>query len=419
MAIEIKMPSLSPTMKAGKIVKWNFSMGDTINSGDVLVLIETDKAIMEFEVPYEGKLARIVYNDGSDNVSVGTTIGWILEDEHDSLPDTSENTDTISNSTTDTSENTDTIDHPINIYDAKIISEGTDKLKKEHQLHDNKAVYGKNKYSSPLARQYANKLGIDIELIKPNRRRRIMKDDVLKYHESKNTMSEPSDILYSSQYSLTNIQSIIARRMCQSKTDAPHFYVKSTCYIDELLNIKNKFKQEGIITTLTHWLIHITARALVKYPKINGEFIDGTMNQHRDANISIAISNNDILVTPVIRSANKKTILNIAEEMRIIVDKVKNNMLSVSDYQNGSFTISNVGMYGVDECISIINPPQVGIMGIGSIKDELAMTSETQVISRKTIAINLSADHRVVNGSYACEFLRYIKKLIECPYILM
>lgn len=434
MAIEVKMPALSPTMNSGKLVEWQFSENAKINSGDVLFTVETDKAIMEFEVAYEGTLASILIGNNTSDVQVGTTVAWILEHADDVIPVAEK----------PQADDSGFVHHQDNIRDFP--------TKMEQKVVDHKAdvQYGKNRTSTPAARARAHALGVDIDDVIGYFGGKVREEDVIAFKEKMDAPTRASAKTTQSMHNnettihnashnapaiasdnahktsgdivrkkLSGIQSVIAKRMHESKTNAPHFYVKTSCCVDALLELKSKFKDRGITTTVTHWLISIVAKALQKYPNINAEFIDGEIHQHKHSDIALAMSVGEMLITPIIRAAETKTIESISHETHALIDKARKHELSAQDYQNGSFTISNVGMYGIDECISIINPPQVAILGVGAFKTELALGCNNDIVQKKMIVLTLSVDHRVINGSYACEFLQKIKQMVEDPLMMM
>lgn len=436
MAIEVKMPALSPTMDSGKLVEWKFTENAKINSGDVLFTVETDKAIMEFEVAYEGTLAKILIGDNTSDVQVGTTVGWILEHADDVIPD-----DVMPVSEKPQTDESGFVHHQDNVRDFPT------KMEQKVVGHKADVQYGKNRTSTPAARARAHALGVDIDDVIGYFGGKVREEDVIAFKEKMNTpisaSAKTTQSMHNSSHNsshnapvivsdnahktsgdivrkkLSGIQSVIAKRMHESKTNAPHFYVKTSCCVDALLELKSKFKDRGIATTVTHWLISIVAKALQKYPNINAEFIDGEIHQHKHSDIALAMSVGEMLITPIIRAAETKTIESISNETHALIDKARKHELSVQDYQNGSFTISNVGMYGIDECVSIINPPQVAILGVGAFKTELALGCNNDIVQKKMIVLTLSVDHRVINGSYACEFLQKIKQMVEDPLMMM
>lgn len=430
------MPALSPTMDSGKLVEWKFTENAKINSGDVLFTVETDKAIMEFEVAYEGTLAKILIGDNTSDVQVGTTVGWILEHADDVIPD-----DVMPVSEKPQTDESGFVHHQDNVRDFPT------KMEQKVVGHKADVQYGKNRTSTPAARARAHALGVDIDDVIGYFGGKVREEDVIAFKEKMNTpisaSAKTTQSMHNSSHNsshnapvivsdnahktsgdivrkkLSGIQSVIAKRMHESKTNAPHFYVKTSCCVDALLELKSKFKDRGIATTVTHWLISIVAKALQKYPNINAEFIDGEIHQHKHSDIALAMSVGEMLITPIIRAAETKTIESISNETHALIDKARKHELSVQDYQNGSFTISNVGMYGIDECVSIINPPQVAILGVGAFKTELALGCNNDIVQKKMIVLTLSVDHRVINGSYACEFLQKIKQMVEDPLMMM
>ena len=442
------MPSLSPTMTAGKIVEWNFKKGDIIKSGDVLFTVETDKAVMEFEVPYEGIIGDIIVGNNTNNVKVGTVVGWILENENDTIPTSSEvRTETNENNM----QNHDKDQQNINL----------------DKKQDTPVSNGKNYYSTPAARARAKLMNFDIKEIIDSVDHKIRDIDVLNFaqrqrsvqltnDEAQQTISKtPNKSIHETnqpkseinaespifiredeeeiQYELDAAQKLIASGTARTKSTVPHFYIDTDCCIDNLEQARQKLKEIASRTTITHWVIKAAALALQKYPFMNARFKDDIIHQRKSSDIGIIIaSNNGTSHIPTIEKAHCKSVNTIAQEVRSLSalvndfdkkskdgEEIPDDMKRLFDPSRSSFTISSIGMYGIDRCLSILNAPQVGVMAIGRARKSPYLKEDTTFAEKTVINVSLSVDHRVLNGRYACQFLKCFKDMIENPMTMI
>ncbi len=422
MPISILMPALSPTMTEGTLVSWHKTEGETVSPGDVLAEIETDKATMEVEAVDEGILAKILIEEGVEGIEVNTPIAILLE-EGESESDIKEKDLEQDQHNIEKAE--EDIDHgqaePLPVVEPSTGSQ-------------NKGD-GSRVFASPLARRMASQASIPLTSITgsgPNGR--IVKVDVVAAIATKTTdekvavpglpqpSSEPPTTekrMGFPQYDVvanTTMRKTIARRLTESKQLAPHFYLKVDCQIDGLLSIRaelnNKIKEGKI--SVNDLVIKASALALTKVPEANASWTESETLIYRSVDVSVAVAIEGGLITPIIRNAENKGLEQISLEMNDLANRAREGKLAPEEYQGGTFSISNLGMYGVKEFSAVINPPQGAILAVGAGEDRPVVKSGAITIA-KIMTCTLSVDHRVVDGAVGAKFLAEFKNLIEDP----
>ena len=382
MVTEVIMPKMGQTMEKGKIIKWLKKDGEEVRKGEPLLEIETDKTTIEVEARDSGKL-RILAQEGEE-VPIATTIAYILK-EGESLPE------------------------------GKLVEAAAEERVK----------------ASPLARRIAKEKGIDLTQVRgTGPGGRITKEDVLAYLERR--MGEPSVVtalpvesakLEYEVAPMSSMRKAIARKMVESKTHVPHFYVTVQVDMTEAAKMREDLipvfeEKKNVRFSFTHMLIKAVAEALEKYPQLNATFEDGEIRVWRDVNVGIAVSLEDGLIVPVLKGANKLDLFEIASRARDLVDRAREKKLKEDEFSGGTFTISNMGALDVESFTAIINVPEVAILAVGRISDKPAVVDGRLTI-RKIMTMTLSADHRVVDGVTAAKFLQEVKRLLEAPHLLL
>lgn len=399
MPIKILMPALSPTMKQGKIAKWNVKTGSKVSIGEVVAEIETDKAIMEFETVEEGIMGPILIPEGHE-AKVGELIGWILEDENDTVPEDSPMAETVVAPKSETTEPQET---EISVAKEPI---------QEH-------TFGKNAFSSPAARARAKELGVSIEeMINSGITHKIKDKDVVEY--AAKSEQQLQKITHSESVAkLSGMQSVIAARMTEAKTTVPHFYLETLVCVDRLLELQAICREKDLKLTLTHGLIKCIAQAMVEVREMNVSWHQGALKKHGSIDIAVAVSlDNDGLITPIIPNTDTLNLRQLVAKMSDLVERARNNKLLPHEYQGGSLTISNLGMYGIDSFYPIMNLPQASILGVGAAREELYLENDL-IKTRKVCSITMSADHRVINGATAARFMQQVKSFVENPTMIL
>ncbi|ABY72664.1 pyruvate dehydrogenase complex dihydrolipoamide acetyltransferase [Rickettsia rickettsii] len=411
MPIKILMPALSPTMTEGNLARWLKKEGDKVNPGEVIAEIETDKATMEVEAVDEGILAKIVIPQNSQNVPVNSLIA-VLSEEGEEKTDI--DAFIAKNNSVSPSPKT----------DANLLKPHENITNVEEQVtvikHDASKIF-----ASPLAKRLAKMRNIRFESVKGSGPHgRIVKQDILSYTPS--TAHNKIVSRNPEEYRLVpnnNIRKIIAKRLLESKQTVPHFYLSIECNVDKLLDIRediNKSFSEDKSTRISvnDFIILAVAKALQEVPNANASWGEDAIRYYNNVDISVAVAIENGLVTPIVKNANQKNILELSREMKALIKKAKDNKLTPEEFQGGGFTISNLGMYGIKNFNAIINPPQSCIMGVGAIAKR-AIVKNDQITIATIMDVTLSADHRVVDGAVGAEFLAAFKKFIESPVLML
>ena len=434
MPIEILMPALSPTMTEGNLVAWLKAEGDTISPGEVIAEIETDKATMEVEAVDEGVLGKILVAAGTEGVSVNAAIAILLEEGEDksSIKDNAYRSDQIEVKNTQDSEKKSEGQPDINEpKTGKVISENTKVPlgKMQSPLIVNKDDV--RVAASPLARRMAEHAGLDLTKISgsgPNGR--IIKADIDQVLSQDNalklppvsTVTSPS-IEPSAQYDAipnNSMRKVIASRLTESKQVAPHFYMTVDCNVDALKQVRMELneKVEGTKISINDLIIRASAIALKQVPEANASWTEEATLVYTTIDISVAVAIEGGLITPIIRDAGAKGVKEISVKMKDLANRAREGKLMPEEYQGGTFSISNLGMYGVKEFSAVINPPQGAILAIGA-AEERPIIKDGAVAAATLMTCTLSVDHRVVDGAVGARFLSAFKRLIEDPLTML
>ena len=419
MPIKILMPALSPTMAEGNLVRWLKSEGDQLKSGDVLAEIETDKATMEVEAVDEGKLAKILVPAGTENVKVNEVIAILLEEGEDSS-----SLDSVSNTQASPNQEIPVTKKLEEVKEASIMTTPSVGASKDTQ---------ERIFASPLARRVASNNQIDLATLQGSGPRgRIIKADVEAAVSNKPQSSQVStttsykaaDDLYPAyeEVKVSNMRKVIAQRLTESKQNVPHFYLTVECEIDELLNFRkqiNKSLPESERISVNDLIIKAISVALKKVPDANASWIEGGyVRRYQHADVSVAVAVEGGLVTPIVRGAELKSILEISREMKELISKARAGKLKPQLFQGGTFSLSNLGMYGIKNFSAVINPPQGCILAVGA-GEELPIVRDGKVEIATIMGCTLSVDHRVVDGAVGAEFLKVFKNLITNPVLML
>ena len=419
------MPALSPTMTHGTLAKWVKKEGDYITSGEILAEIETDKATMEIEAVEEGKLAKILVAEGTENIAVNKVIALLLEEGEDvsSLKEVKYVESKITAFLPPASTPTEETSAP------KAYS--TSALNPNHpQQNDIKII------ASPLAKRLAKAKGIDLFTIKGSGPRgRIVKSDIEnvtdvgKLTENiEDFISRPSSIDATTSTTSdfeavahTSMRKAIARRLTEAARDIPHFNISIDIQIDAMLDARKRLNTSVEIEkkiSINDFIIKALSLALTRVPSCNVTFTDEATIFHKQVDISFAVSIDGGLITPIIKDVANKGFSAIAQETKTLVKRARAKELQPNEYEGGTFTVSNMGMLGITSFNSIINPPQAAILSVGAGK--LSPVVINGLLSTATVMIlTLAVDHRCIDGSTAAEFLGELKSILEEPLQFM
>ena len=401
MSLEIKMPALSPTMTEGKLSKWLVKEGDKVISGDVIAEIETDKATMEVETIDDGIISKIFVSENTEGVEVGKII-VLLSKEGENL-------------------DIDKVDKE----EEKLIDNFTQKVEKKPEILsvdtsnkdvNSKITKEKRIFASPLAKNLANSHNINFDkIIGTGPKNRIIRKDIENYLKNNKNQVKNYNLIPHSPMRRT-----IAQRLSNSKNTAPHFYLTMECNIDNLLEMRRRLnkKRDSNKISLNDMLIKATACALEFVPEVNGTYEEDGCKYYDDVNICIAVAVKDGLVTPVIRNVNNISLKEISILSKNLISNARKKSLKTKDFEGGTFTISNLGMYDINNFTAIINPPQSAILAIGKgIKKPIVF--QEKIIISTLMNVTLSCDHRIIDGAIGALWLKTFKEIIENPLTLI
>jgi len=428
MSIELKMPALSPTMEEGTLAKWLVKEGDTVASGDILAEIETDKATMEFEAVDEGTIARILVAEGSDGVKVGTPIA-ILTGEGEDVSSVAPAPKAEAAPAPKKEE-----PKPEPAAPAKGGGE-TPAAPAAPAAPAPKTDTGDRIKASPLARRLAEAQGIDLSSLKGSGPGgRIVRADLGK--AGGGAMAAPTaapapaglqpvevelaftDGVPHEAVKLSNMRKTIARRLTESKQQIPHIYLTLDCRLDALLKLRGELNaslaNRGVKLSVNDMLIKALALALVEVPECNVSFAGDTLIKYHRANISVAVSIPGGLITPIVADAENKSLSKISTEMQDLAGRAKEGKLQPHEYQGGTASLSNMGMFGIKHFEAVINPPQAMIMAIGAGEKRPYVIDDSLQIATVMSATG-SFDHRAIDGADGARLMKAFKELVEAP----
>ena len=430
MPVEIFMPALSPTMEVGNLASWLVKEGDTVSAGDVIAEIETDKATMEVEAVDEGVIGKILIDAGAEDVPVGTTIAWLLEEGEDASA--LEGVEAAAPAAPTAAP------EPEAPATAEPVASAPSPAAPSSEIQVSAPAGDGRVKASPLARRIAEQKGIDLSAVAGSGPAgRVVKRDLedagaiaaavapaapaAKAPAPASEYGPPADVPYE-EVKLSAMRKVIARRMAESKSTVPHFYLTIECAVDKLLaqrkELNTKLESEGVKLSVNDFIIRAMALAMKKVPDVNAQYAGDVMYKFARQDISVAVAIPGGLVTPVIRDAGAKGLAQISTEMKELAAKAREGKLLPEEYQGGTISLSNLGMYGIHEFGAVINPPQGAILAVGA--GEKRPVVEGDAVAIKTMMnCTLAVDHRAMDGAIGSEFLAAFKALIEDPLTML
>jgi pyruvate dehydrogenase E2 component (dihydrolipoamide acetyltransferase) len=433
---EIQMPKLSDTMTEGTLVAWKKKKGDKVSAGDVIAEIETDKATMEWESPEDGTLTEIFVQEGG-KVNVGDKIAFIgsegeaspaeaREDEKKPEPEAKEEKKAAPKKKAQIE-----TEKPAPAEEKEAETAPPRESKKEAKpAVEAKAETGEEARvkASPLARRIAAELGVDISAVKgTGPEGRVTETDVRAAAKSKGTPQTDASQVHAgegSRINLTGMRKMIAERLVASKGPVPHFYLNIEIDAGPLMSARAELKSAGegadaAKITVNDFVLKASVEAAVRVPKANASFDVDAIVQYSDVNLAIAVAIEDGLVTPVIRAAQGKSLREISEAVKDLAHRARNKRMKPEEFQGGTFTVSNLGNYGIDSFSAIINPPQGFILSIGAIVKKAVIDDCDQIVAGQRMSVGMSCDHRVIDGALGAEYLKELRQLLENPALLL
>ncbi|GLK63895.1 pyruvate dehydrogenase complex dihydrolipoamide acetyltransferase [Paracoccus kondratievae] len=429
MPTEILMPALSPTMEEGTLAKWLVKEGDEVKSGDIIAEIETDKATMEFEAVDEGVLGKILIAEGTQGVKVNTPIAVLLED--------GESADDIGSAPAPKAE--------AKPEAAKAEAAPSAAAPAAPAPAAPKSAEGGRIFASPLARRIAAEKGIDLATVQGSGPRgRIVKADVegAKPGAAKPATAEapkaatpapaaaapagPSAETILKMYAdreteevaLDGMRRTIAARLSEAKQTIPHFYLRRSAKLDELMKFRamlnKQLESRGVKLSVNDFIIKACALALQEVPDANAVWAGDRILKLKPSDVAVAVAVEGGLFTPVLKDAQQKTLSALSAEMKDLANRAKTRKLAPHEYQGGSFAISNLGMFGIENFDAVINPPHGAILAVGA-GIQTPVVENGEVVIRNVMSMTLSVDHRVIDGALGAQLLEAIVKHLENP----
>jgi len=440
MPTEILMPALSPTMEEGTLAKWLVKEGDTVSSGDVMCEIETDKATMEFEAVDEGVIGKILVAEGTEGVKVNAAIAVLLE-EGESADDIGE----ASAPKVEASSNA----APAKASDKTAPAKGHGRGETDATpapAAGNKAD-GSRIFASPLARRIAEQKGLDLAEIKGSGPHgRIVKADVEGLSKSdapkadatpaatapaKAAPTGPSGDAITKMYegreyeeiTLNGMRKTIAARLTEAKQTVPHFYLRRDIQLDALMafraQLNKQLEPRGVKLSVNDFIIKACALALQQVPDANAVWAGDKVFKLKPSDVAVAVAIEGGLFTPVLKDAEMKSLSALSAEMKDLATRAKDRKLAPHEYQGGSFAISNLGMFGIDNFDAVINPPHGAILAVGAGVKKPVVKADGELGVAIVMSVTLSVDHRVIDGALGAELLNSIKDNLEAPMMML
>jgi len=434
MAEIVRMPKMSDTMTEGVVAKWHKNVGDSVKSGELVAEIETDKATMEFESFQEGVLLyRGVEEGKAAPVNGILAILGKAGEEYKSLLDEEAAATTAAPVKEEkaTEKATSKKDTPA---EAKKSSETAveEKAPKESEKSDTKASAttvvnndDSRVKASPLAKKLANDKGIDLtKILGSGDGGRVVKRDIDWFKPG--SFVSPTGMIQGAvttesfeDFPVSQMRKTIARRLAESKFTAPHFYLTMEINMDRCVDARESINAvAGSKISFNDFVLKASAAALRQHPKVNSSWLEDKIRVNHHIHIGVAVAVEEGLLVPVVRFADSKTLSQINSEVKIFAQKAKDKKLQPSDWEGNTFTISNLGMFGIDEFTAIINPPDACILAVGGIK-ETPVIKNGQIVPSHIMKVTLSCDHRVVDGATGAKFLQTLKGFLENPVVLL
>ncbi len=452
MSINITMPALSPTMEEGKLAKWHVKEGDTVSSGDVIAEIETDKATMEVEAVDEGRIGKIVVPEGTENVKVNAVIAVLLTEGETEASAPPPAAAPAAKAAEPPKAEAKAAATPAPVAAAPVTTGSAAIAPAAPKPAATAPDSGARTFASPLARRIAKEAGIDVSAITgTGPYGRVVKSDVESAKSGKTqlkaapaaapaasaggavatgmTKAQVLALYPEGSYDLVpndGMRKVVAARLTESKQTVPHFYLTLDCKIDALLEAREKINASAPLKdgkpafklSVNDFIMKAWAAALMKVPTANATWAGDSILYHKHADVAVAVSVPGGLFTPVVKACETKALRQISEEVKDLAGRARSKKLLPAEYQGGSSSVSNLGMFGIREFAAVINPPHGTILAVG-VGEERVYAEKGQVKVGTFMTVTLSCDHRAVDGALGAELLAAFKGLIETPVMML
>ena len=419
------MPKMSDTMEEGVIAGWLKKVGDEVKSGDILAEVETDKATMELESYDDGFLLHVGVKDG-ESVPVDGVIA-IIGEKGENIDDILKevSNEQNNNEAVDPKDEEEIVDEDESVEENLEVKEEEEVKNTEDKIEDINIDFSNESdriKASPLAKKLASEKGVDISMVKGSGDGgRIIKEDIENFKHSENIPTKEVKLpeIYSKEsyeeIPVSQMRKTISKRLAESKFSAPHFYLTMEIDMDNCIEGRNKINETSDVKiSFNDIIIKAAAVSLRKHPMVNASFLTDKIRVNNHIHIGVAVAVDEGLLVPVIRFADNKSLSHISTEVRNLAGKAKNKDLQPSDWEGNTFTISNLGMFGIDEFTAIINPNDACILAVGGIKNT-PVVKNGEIVPGNVMKVTLSCDHRIVDGAIGSAFLKTLKELIEDP----
>ncbi|CAH0563487.1 unnamed protein product [Brassicogethes aeneus] len=421
----VPLPALSPTMEAGTIVSWAKKEGDKLNEGDLLAEIETDKATMGFETPEEGYLAKILIQAGTKDVPIGKLVCIIVENEADIAKFKDFKDDAAAPAKPAAAPSAPSPAAPAPVAPTPAAPAVSAPAPQD----------GGRVYASPMAKRLAEQRNIRLQGKGTGLFGSITTDDLAKFGPAPaaaavaapapggggpKAVQVPAGAAFV-DIPVTSIRNTIAKRLLQSKQNIPHYYLTVECNIDKLSKIRSdynkKLEKSGVKLSVNDFIIKATANAAKRVPEANSSWLDANIRQFKNVDVSVAVSTDKGLITPIVFEANDKGVVEISKTVKTLAAKARDGKLQPHEFQGGTISVSNLGMFGVKDFCAIINPPQSCILAIGTTTKRLVLDEKSEKGFKEStfLTVTLSCDHRVVDGAVGAKWLQVFKDNMEDP----
>lgn len=416
MAKIITLNKMTDTMDEGVLVKWNVKVGDTLKSGDILAEVETDKATMDLENFEKGTLLKLLVEEGS-TLPVNSPIAIIGTPDEDISALIEEASKGVQGAAQEPEKNN--------------AAEASGQPEKESQPTAEKTAAsaqeavdspqntdGSRIFASPLARKLAEEKGINLSAVRgTGENGRIVKKDIENYTPAASGSSAVSTFGTESydEIPVSQMRKTIAARLADSKFTAPHFYLTMEIEMDQVLSARKRINTSGEVKiSVNDMIVKASAMALRKHPEVNSSWLGNTIRVNHHVHIGVAVAVDEGLLVPVVRFADHKSLSAISAEVKEMGAKAREKKLQPQDWSGNTFTISNLGMFGIEEFTAIINPPDACILAVGGVK-EIPAFKNGEVVAKNVMKVTLSCDHRIVDGVVGSRFLQTLKAYLEDP----
>ncbi|XP_063699587.1 dihydrolipoyllysine-residue acetyltransferase component of pyruvate dehydrogenase complex, mitochondrial isoform X2 [Culicoides brevitarsis] len=428
----VMLPALSPTMELGTIVSWEKKEGDKLNEGDLLAEIETDKATMGFETPEEGYLAKILVPAGSKDVKVGNLVCIIVENKEDvaafkDYKDDGGASAAPSAPTPSPSPSVSAAPIPVPVSSSGPLTAVEQK-------------FGDRVYASPMAKRLAETQKLRLQGRGSGLYGSLTSKDLGKLQAASAAMpaasapapagapSGPAKVPAGAAYvdiPVTNIRGVIAKRLLESKTTIPHYYLTVDCCMDEINKLRARLnknlEKEGVKLSVNDFIIKAAAMACKKVPEANSAWMNTFIRQFDAVDVSVAVSTDRGLITPIVFAADRKGLATISKDVKALAAKAREGKLQPAEFQGGTFSVSNLGMFGVTHFSAIINPPQSCILAVGGTQKRCVIDENSEKGFKESVyvAVTLSCDHRTVDGAVGAQWLHHFRQHLEDPTTML